>query len=86
MPPWAAMPFSIAPIACSRIAVMDVAATAIRRREGGQSALVLCGAFEIRRAGEQFRDRLAQQVRDVAGGLDAGLGEPLRARAALEVA
>ena len=60
-------------------AVVDVAAAAIRRREGGQTALVLRGAFEVRRAGEQFRDRLAQQVRDVAGGLDAGLGEPLRA-------
>ena len=61
-PPWAAMPFSIDAHRVLADAVMDVAAAAVRRGEGGQAALVLRRALEVRRAGDQLRDRLRQQV------------------------
>ena len=47
-------------------AVMDVAAAAVLGGEGGELALVLRGALEVRRAGEQLRDGVGQQIDDVA--------------------
>src|SRR5204863_7937335 len=65
-------------------AVMDVAAVTVLCREGTQTALVLRGALQVRRAGQQLRDGIGQQIQDVAGGLDTGLREPLLAGAAPE--
>ena len=65
-------------------AVVDVPPALVGGGKGAHAALVLRGALQVGRAGEQLRDRVGHQVHDVAGGLDAVLGAPLLRGAAGE--